>query len=230
MKKGFLAVICAALLLGGCSFSISLGDGAKEEPVSFSQSTESSPPAVSAGTQPETSGAPAETSETAPAASAEASAPSEAAAPSDTAGEITEDEARQIALADAGLAEEEVSRLWSEPDREDGVPVYQVEFQTENADYDYEIARADGTIVGSDYEIREEWVYAQPENAITLEDAAQLAADRTGADPADVNVWQEGDDGRMRYEGNLLYGGIWYEFEIDPETGIIFEWSAEMRG
>ena len=230
MKKGFLAVLCAALLLGGCSFSINLGDGAKDGSASMSQSTESSPPAVSAETQPEASSAPAEPSESAPASAAEASAPSEAAAPSDTAGGITEDEAKQIALAAAGLTEEEVSRLWAEADREDGVPVYQVEFQTENTDFEYDIAQADGTVVGSDYEVQEEWAYAQPENAITLEEAAAMAAGEAGADAADVNIWQEGDDGRMRYEGNLLYGGVWYEFEIDPETGIILEWSTELRG
>ena len=52
--------------------------------------------------------------------------------------------------------------------------------------------------------------------------AAALVQEKVpGSSASDVRLWEEGDDGRTRYEGDLLYGGIKYEFEIDPRTGRI---------
>lgn len=30
-------------------------------------------------------------------------------------------------------------------------------------------------------------------------------------------------------EGELFHDGVKYEFEIDPKTGIIFDWNADLR-
>lgn len=68
---------------------------------------------------------------------------------------------------------------------------------------------------------------------LSLAAAALLAAlvqeKVPGSSASDVRLWEEGDDGRTRYEGDLLYGGIKYEFEIDPRTGRIFDWNADLR-
>ena len=45
----------------------------------------------------------------------------------------------------------------------------------------------------------------------------------------EVQIWQESDDGRSRFEGELFWNGIKYEFELDAQTGIIFDWNADMR-
>ena len=50
-----------------------------------------------------------------------------------------------------------------------------------------------------------------------------------GASAEDIRIWEEREDGWTLYEGNLYYYGVSYEFEIDPETGIIFNWSEERR-
>ena len=42
-------------------------------------------------------------------------------------------------------------------------------------------------------------------------------------------MWEESDDGRGRFEGELYHDGIKYEFEFDPKTGIIFDWNADLR-
>ena len=66
---------------------------------------------------------------------------------------ITEDQAREIALADAGLTAEEVTFLKTKLDRDDGRLVYDVEFYTADyTEYDYEIDAADGTILSSDFD------------------------------------------------------------------------------
>ena len=34
-------------------------------------------------------------------------------------------------------------------------------------------------------------------------------------------------DGRMEYEGRLIYDNMLYEFKIDAYSGLIVEWEAE---
>ena len=46
---------------------------------------------------------------------------------------------------------------------------------------------------------------------------------------ADVDIWEESGDGRGRYEGDLFLDGMKYEFEIDPQTGRIIDWNADLR-
>ena len=40
----------------------------------------------------------------------------------------------------------------------------------------------------------------------------------------------ERDDGRTCYEGEIIYNGKSYEFELDSKTGDILEWSEEALG
>ena len=44
-----------------------------------------------------------------------------------------------------------------------------------------------------------------------------------------IEIWEELGDGRGRYEGELSYNNMKYEFEMDPKTGIIFDWNADLR-
>ena len=92
------------------------------------------------------------------------------------------------------------------------------------------MAIADGRIVGADYEVDEEWLDALGGSPVTAEEAASIVAGKvSGASAADVSVWEESGDSRGRYEGELSYDGMKYEFEIDPQTGRIFDWNADLR-
>ena len=67
-------------------------------------------------------------------------------------------------------------------------------------------------------------------NPVTAEEAASIVAGKIpGASAADVDIWEESGDGRGRYEGELFLDGMKYEFEIDPQTGRIFDWNADLR-
>ena len=44
-----------------------------------------------------------------------------------------------------------------------------------------------------------------------------------------MDIWEESGDGRGRYEGDLFLDGMKYEFEIDPQTGRIIDWNADLR-
>lgn len=145
-------------------------------------------------------------------------------------GETSREEALAIALNNAGVPSSDASRVKIERDRDNGVPLYDIEFETGYGDYDFQVAMDGGAIVGADYEVDEEHLAALPENPISLEQAAALVQEKVpGSSASDVRLWEEGDDGRTRYEGDLLYVGIKYEFEIDPRTGRIFDWNADLR-
>ncbi len=60
--------------------------------------------------------------------------------------QITLDEAKNAALADAGLAADAVVFTKQKLDLDDGLSVYDIEFYTDDFEYDYEINAADGSI------------------------------------------------------------------------------------
>ena len=146
------------------------------------------------------------------------------------AGEISREEALAIALANAGVPEGDAYNVKNETDSDNGIPLYDIEFETNYGDYDFEVAIADGRIVGADYEVDEEWLDALGGSPVTAEEAASIVAGKIpGASAADVDIWEESGDGRGRYEGELFLAGMKYEFEIDPQTGRIFDWNADLR-
>ena len=170
-----------------------------------------------------------------------ASAPA-AASPSPSAGQttggqaaataVTEEQARETALSHAGLTADQVTFVRSELDRDDGRLVYDVEFYTSDyKEYDYEIDAATGEILSYDYDA-EGYSYqpnATPGTAITAEQARAIAlAEVPGAAESDIYEFEtDRDDGRLEYEGKIIYNNTEYEFTIDGYSGAIREWDAE---
>ncbi len=73
-------------------------------------------------------------------------------APAEPAGALTAEEAKAAALAHAGLTAEQVSRLRTEYDVDDGIPVYEVDFVCDGWEYEYEIHGETGAILEWDKE------------------------------------------------------------------------------
>ena len=156
--------------------------------------------------------------------------PPASSAPETPAGEISREAALAIALENAGVLEGDAYNVKNETDSDNGIPLYDIEFETDYGDYDFEVAIADGRIVGGDYEVDEEWLDTLGGSPVTVEEAAVIVAGKVpGADAADVSVREESEDGRDRYEGELFFEDMKYEFEIDPQTGKIFDWNADLR-
>ena len=168
-----------------------------------------------------------------------ASAPA-AASPSPSAGQttggqaaaVTEEQARETALGHAGLTAGQVSFVRSKLDRDDGRLMYDVEFYTSDyKEYDYEIDASTGEILSYDYDA-EGYSYqpnATPGTAITAEQARAIAlAEVPGAAESDIYEFEtDRDDGRLEYEGKIIYNNTEYEFTIDGYSGAIREWDAE---
>lgn len=145
---------------------------------------------------------------------------------------ITEDQAREIALADAGLTAEEVTFLKTQLDRDDGRLVYDVEFyNADYTEYDYEIDAADGTVLSSDFDAEGYTAPADSATAITADQAKEIAlAEVPGATVDDIYEFElDRDDGRLEYEGAIWYDGTEYEFTIDGYSGAIRSWEADLR-
>ena len=145
-------------------------------------------------------------------------------------GEISREGALTIALDNAGVLEGDAYNIKNETDRDHSIPIYDIEFETEYGDYDFEIAIDGGRIVGADYEVDEEWLNTLSGSPVSMEEATEIVAGKVpGSSAADVTIWEESGDGRGRYEGELFFDGMKFEFEIDPQTGRIFDWNADLR-
>ena len=67
-----------------------------------------------------------------------------------TATELTREQAEAIALEHAGLTADQVTRLHSEKDREQGGLHYDIEFHHDGWEYDYAIDAATGSILSQE--------------------------------------------------------------------------------
>ena len=151
-------------------------------------------------------------------------------------GQIGEDEAKRIALEDAGVAEADTDYLQVHLDRDDGAEIYDVEFAVFANDgsvteYDYEIDAATGEIRSQDHEAERIALYggSDSQNGVMAEDKIRdiALAKVPGATEKDIRLSLDRDDGRMSYEGKIIYQGMEYDFEIDAYSGAIREWEAE---
>ena len=76
--------------------------------------------------------------------------PREEAPAATEAGKLTREEAIAIALADAGLTQDQVTGLRADLAYDDGVPEYEVDFRHGGYEYDYEIHAETGAILARD--------------------------------------------------------------------------------
>lgn len=151
-------------------------------------------------------------------------------------GEITEQQALDIALTQAGLAEEDIQYQYVKLDWDDKRWVYDVEFISAGIEYDFEILAADGQILSMDYDADHaaEWNAANSAAGkgtgllITQEEAKNTIAERIpGIDTASIYLEQDYEDGRWIYEGETYYKETEYEFKIDGISGQVIEWEQE---
>lgn len=146
---------------------------------------------------------------------------------------IEADEAKKIALEHAGVQESDISYPSVSLDVDHNSAEYDVEFYVENKEYDYNIDAVTGVIRGYDYDIEQDRsVQNQSQSSegvsITEEEAKSIALEQVpGAADSDLRIKTDRDDGRLVYEGDILYNGIEYEFEIDAATGSLIKWEAD---
>lgn len=162
-----------------------------------------------------------------------------AAAPSETPGTaaedkvvnaavLSEDEAFQIALDDAQVAGTEVTNMRVSQETENGKVIYDVEFYAGVMEYDYEIDAETGAILEKDMEIEDDFQAVDLAVSVSKEEAVKLLLEKVpGASEQNIHMKLEEDDGRVVYEGEVLYDKKEYDFEISAQTGEILSWEVE---
>ena len=221
-----------------------IDEDAREKGIAASAAVENSTAAATtpqpAATQPAATVAPATT----------------AAQSNNTVGDIGIEKAKEIAMSHAGVSAGSVSFIKAKLDHEDGVKVYDIEFYSGNAEYDYEINAATGAIVSFDQDIENYAVPTQPaaptqpqsaaptqaatqpqtaaptqaaSSVISVDKAKQIALSHAGVSGASFKkVKLDTDDGVRVYEIEFKVGNVEYDYDIDASSGAIISSSSEI--
>ena len=155
------------------------------------------------------------------------------------AGGMTEAEAKAIALADAGVQENDAVFLKVKTDREHGIMVYEIDFYSNGMEYDYDIDISTGEIVGKSQEA-EIIPAALPQQAAPAQSAAapvdgEEAASQAALTHAGVNrnetmglrVKTDWEFSGKIYEVEFHVGRTEYNYDIDADTFEILSWEVD---
>lgn len=165
--------------------------------------------------------------------------------------EITQEQAKAIALEHAGVAEADATFYRAEKDFDDGRAVYEIEFYVGNTEYDYEIDQESGRILQFDSDI-EGWSgqpaqttsansasssssasQASPSAGITEEQAKAIALEHAGVAEVDATfyrVHEDRDHGRNTYEVEFYACNTEYDYEIDKTSGEVLSYDSDIEG
>ena len=164
------------------------------------------------------------------------------------AGGITQQEAKDTALREAGVSEADISYITVKQDWDDGMARYEVEFLAQGTEYDYELDATDGRVIAASTEIFDKMGSTtqgstsqgntsqgtaqqggtSTAGGISMDTAKQTVMDRIpGIDARNIYIHPDYDDGISLYEGEAYHAEIKYEFEISASDGRILSWEAE---
>lgn len=152
----------------------------------------------------------------------------------DTAAILDQDTALNTALTHAGIAKEAARKTEVKRDYEDDTAIYKIEFRTDKREkYEYKINASTGAIISYDYEQDSDYLAPTDTSSVMLSEAQvrEIVQKRVPGAPAEnIFLHLDEDDGRMEYEGTLLYENMEYEFKVDAYSGSVTEWEAESTG
>ncbi|MHA6253030.1 PepSY domain-containing protein [Oceanobacillus sp. CAU 1775] len=135
---------------------------------------------------------------------------------------LTNEEARQIALAEyPGFVTE------FELDYDDGRLLYEMEIKGENVKHEFEMDVETGEIIKYEEERKSDGKYSAIMEAdlITMEEAEAIALNEFSGMIKEIEL--DRDDNRWEYEIKVKDGNKDAEFEIDATTGEIIEFEIE---
>ncbi len=152
-------------------------------------------------------------------------------------GLITLEEAKTIVLSDAGVTADGVTFKETKWDRENGMDVYDIEFYTLEAEYDYEINAATGAVIGRQMDRFQQGGSFAPggtgngDTYIRLEQAKEIALEHAGVNAADVYFTKaelDYEEHSIEYEIEFEVGRIEYEYSIDAYSGTILDFEHDV--
>lgn len=164
---------------------------------------------------------------------------------------LSAEQAKQIALEDAGEVAEDVTITKASLDRESGILVYEVDFYTDEKSYEYEINAQTGIVRQREAKVQQRNVVVvrevreneedvkvkiEPETQnvqawIGVEAAQAAALQAAGLTREQVSFLKSSldtDDGWTFYEVEFTVDGRKYEFQIDAYQGTVVESEIEL--
>ncbi len=159
----------------------------------------------------------------------------QSAATNQPTGVISLERAKQIALNHAGKSAGQVDFVKGKLEKDDGRWQYEVEFIVASGarylEYDYEIDATSGQILSYDQDAEGYTPSSSQQQGATISEsrAKQIALAKVpGATTANIRQFKlDYDDGRLEYEGEIVYQNMEYEFSIDANSGTIISWERE---
>lgn len=151
-----------------------------------------------------------------------------------TAKKITADEAKNIALAHAKLAQKDVTFVKAELETDNNRLIYDVDFYSGNVEYDYDIDAVTKEIISSDLDIEnynipaqttiEQQKTAAPAADIGVERAKEIALAHAGLSNDKVSFVKaqlDNEDSVKVYDIEFYSGNVEYDYEISVADGTI---------
>ncbi|MBR5517093.1 MAG: PepSY domain-containing protein [Firmicutes bacterium] len=145
--------------------------------------------------------------------------------------EISETKAIEIALSDSKLKQNEVEHLICNIEHDDGLKYYEVQFQHENNEYEYDINASNGKIVDYSKEkidsVQTNDTNPAKDNYIGEEKAMQIAYEDAGIKDASklshVKINLDTGDNLVYYDIEFRSDKHKYNYDIDAISGDIIE-------
>lgn len=157
---------------------------------------------------------------------------------------ISMNRAKEIAFKHADVNGKDVRFDEAEFDKEDGIPFYELEFEVNENEYEYEIHAVSGKVLDYDQEIEESKAKAKPKSQpdskpvsapekakqMLKDEAIQMALKHAGLSRSAVeldDVELDKDDGKIIWELEFKAGDWEYEYEIDASSRKILDFEKE---
>lgn len=149
-------------------------------------------------------------------------------------GYISVESAKKKALEDAGVKAEDAVFLKAYYDSDDLVPHFEIKFESNGYEYEYEIKASDGSVLEKDVDkerntvktssVSKEYISAEKAKATAFEHASVKAED-VKFSKAELDR----DDMVVHYDVEFVSGKYEYEYEINAETGKVIAFDKEFN-
>lgn len=139
-------------------------------------------------------------------------------------------EIKNIVFSDANVSEEKVSNLEIEYDYEDGLMIYDVEFLSNNIEYDYEVNALTGEIIDKEYLNKNNHNDKNDSSYISKDKVKEIVFKKANvSNYYDYEVEFKFKGGISIYEVDFETENMEYEFELNAKTGNIIKYEVKNK-
>lgn len=176
-----------------------------------------------------------------------------------SAGAVTQTQATEIALEHAGVTQEELLSLSVKLEQEGGRQVFDIQFTTDDREYQYDVTSNSGEIINYSYQPTGQTSQEEPQaeasqsqesqgtssqasqqessqsqtQGITQEEAQAIALNHAGVTLEEATIYKvkaDVENGRSVYDVEFAVGATEYDYEIAQDTGEILSYDADVEG